>query len=108
MLNAPAFQPGGGMPPPAAAPPARGRGPPPLQQGAPLLQPPGGPNVVGGNYRSYFLDASKDPYNGSYGGMMTEFNVDVQVPPPFTPNQLANRVHQAGDQDTNMAFAMLC
>jgi hypothetical protein len=89
--------PGGGGPPPA----------PPPQQGQPLLQPPA-PIATGGNYRSYFLDASKDPYNGKYTVMMSEFDVDVVVPPPYTPNQLGTRVYQAGDQDMNMAFVMHC
>ncbi len=100
MLNQPG-QPvlGGGGAPPL----------PPPQQGQPqpLLQPPG-PIVAGGSYPSYFLAGSKDPYNGNYTVMMSEFDVDVAVPPPYTPNQLGTRVYQAGDQDMNMAFVMHC
>jgi hypothetical protein len=40
--------------------------------------------------------------------MMAEFDVDLVIPPLFTPNQLANRVYQAGDQDMNMAFVAHC
>jgi hypothetical protein len=82
MLNQPVQQPpiGGGAPPQPS---------PQQEQGQPMLQPPA-PVVGCGNYRSYFLDASKDPYNGNYAKMMAEFIVD---PAPFTPNQLATRVH---------------
>jgi hypothetical protein len=102
-------------------PDAQGAGPAePAQNAVPPQQPPQPPNPlfgqpppgIGGesNYRAFYTDQSKDPYQGDYKVIMAEFNVLLGQAPPavFTPQQLATRVYQSGDQVLNMFFVLHC
>ena len=101
-------------------PDAQGAGPEPAQNAVPPQQPPQPPNPpfvqpppgIGdeSNYRAFYTDQSKDPHQGAYKVIMAEFNVPLGQAPPavFTPQQLATRVYQSGDQGLNMSFVLHC
>jgi hypothetical protein len=44
----------------------------------------------------------------SYKVVMAEFGVALENPALFTPQQLATRVYQPGDQGLNMSFVLHC
>ena len=69
---------------------------PPLPQGPPRT------------YRAFCGDASNDPYNGNYAGIMNEYAVPANGQAQRTPQALATQAYQVATEGYPMSYLMVC